>query len=242
MRKLCGQSMAEFAAGVALLGMLMLGCISIGSLQEVQRRAIVGAREAAFQRLWLAHASDNGSLRQQLANEHFADAGLINATGTAMLLQPVDVDLTATQSSAPGRGSAAVDFLFRPLRAADGFLGGAFDLRDSGYQTGVISTHLDGASRMPPPFDRLVLRFDQPYGLLGDDWSASGPSQVRHRASGLVPTHLLTPLSNLWRPLSVPLSLFEPSLRELCIGLIEPDRVPEDRLDPGPTQRPASCS
>jgi hypothetical protein len=95
---------------------------------------------------------------------------------------------------------------------------------------------------MPVPFRTLQLRFSQPYALLGNDWSASGPSHVARRAGGLVPTHVLTPLSRIWRPLSAPLSLFEPSLRDLCFGLLEPDRVPEDRLGPGPVQRPASCS
>lgn len=47
MTRASGQSMVEFSAGVAVLGMLTLGTISVAGLQEVQRRGIIAAREAA---------------------------------------------------------------------------------------------------------------------------------------------------------------------------------------------------
>ena len=233
--------MAEFAAGVAVLAMLTLGSISVVGIQEVQRRGIVAAREAAFQAEWIRQRTGVDSVREQLAREHFDDPALTNAVGTARMLRPADVELTAEVGGAPGRGASAVGFLFQPLRAAGGFLGGNFDLDDDGFLTGIVRTSLGGADRMPQPFSSMRLQFDQPYALLGNDWSASGPPHAARRAGGLVPTHLLTPVSALWRPLSAPLSLFEPSLRELCLGLVEPDRVPEDRLGPGSVQRPASC-
>lgn len=236
-----GQSSAEFAAGVAVLGALALGSLSVGGLQEVQRRGIVAAREAAFQGEWLLARSGAEPLRAQLGQQHFNDAGLTNATGTDRMLRPQNVGLSANISGAPGRGAAAVEFLFRPLRAVSGFLGGGFDLGDSGFQAGIVSASVRGSPQMPAPFNTLQLQFDQPYALLGDDWSASSPAHAGRRAAGLVPTHLLTPLAAIWRPLSAPLSLFEPSLRELCFGIIEPDRVPEDRLGPGARQAVASC-
>jgi hypothetical protein len=231
----------EFAAGVAALGALTLGSICIVGFQEVQRRGIAAAREAAFQGEWLRQRSSLESLRRKLSLQHFNDAGLTNATGTAPLLRPDDISLTADVSGAPGRGAAAADILFRPLRAVGGFLGGGFDLEDSGFLAGHINALVSGTDQLPAPFGSLQLRFDQPYALLGDDWSAAGPPHAGQRAGGLAPTHLLSPLSAIWRPLSAPLSLFEPSLRELCFGIIEPDRVPEDRLGPGSPPRPATC-
>lgn len=241
MIRMRGQSSTEFAAGVAMLGALALGSVSISGLQEVQRRGIVAAREAAFQGEWLRQRGGAESLRLKLGQEHFNDAGLTNATGTSRMLQAGDIGLSANESGAPGRAAAAVDFLMRPLRAAGGFLGGGFDLDDAGFQTGIVRADLSDAQHMPAPFSSLRMRFEQPYALLGDDWSASGPVHAGRRAAGLVPTHVLTPLAAIWRPMSAPLSLFEPSLRELCFGLIEPDRVPEDRLGPGPRQRVAAC-
>jgi hypothetical protein len=232
--------MTEFAVGVAMLGTLTLGTITVSNLQEVQRRGIVAAREAAFQSAWLAPRVGVEALRSQLAQAHYDDAGLTGATGGSVL-RSADVQLTAQTSGAPGRGAAAVEFLLTPLRIAGGFFGGGFDLSNTSYQSGQVRANLSDTSRLPEPFNRLQLRFDQPYSLLGNDWSAAGPSHVARRAGGLVPSHLLAPVSNLWRPLSAPLALFEPSLSELCFGLIEPDRVPEDRLGPGPRQAVPVC-
>jgi hypothetical protein len=64
---------------------------------------------------------------------------------------------------------------------------------------------------------------------------------VRQRAGGLVPTNRLQALNAVWRPLSLPLGILEPSLRKLCFGLIEPDRIPEDRLGSGRTPLPDAC-
>lgn len=241
MKRACGQSMAEFAAGVSVLGMLTLGTISVAGLQEVQRRGIVAAREAAHQGEWLRGRTGSSSLRDHLSYAHFDDAGLTNATGTDRILRPADIELRTQATSAPGRGAAAFSFLLQPLRAAGGFLGRGFDLADEGFHTGIVSTNVRGTARMQPPFNSLELRFEQPFALLGDDWSASGPSHTARRAGGLVPTQLLAPVSAVWRPLAAPLALFEPSLQDLCFGLIEPDRVPEDRLGPGAAQRPAAC-
>ncbi|MDR2216279.1 MAG: hypothetical protein LBE59_10650, partial [Nevskiaceae bacterium] len=63
-------------------------------------------------------------------------------------------------------------------------------------------------------------------------WSADGPEHVAQRAGTLVPTHRLALLGDVIRPLLVPLSLLEPSLREFCLGLLDADGVPEDRLSP----------
>lgn len=71
-----------------MLGALALGSISIGGLQEVQRRGIVAAREAAFQGEWRRQRGSTESLRLQLGQDHFNDAGLTNATGTSRMLHP----------------------------------------------------------------------------------------------------------------------------------------------------------
>jgi hypothetical protein len=236
-----GQSMVEFAVGASVVALLLLGTVTIGGLQEVQRRGIVAAREAAFFGTWVGQRVGNAALRNQLAGAHFDDAGLENATGRARLAGKGDVSLTASTMGAPGRSAAAVQTLITPLQVAGGFLGGGFDLRDSGYRTGVLRTQISGTAGLPTPFDNLRLRFDQPYALLGDAWASGSPLQVERRAGGLVPSHALTSLSALWRPFTAALGLLEPSLRQLCLGLIEPDRVPEDRLGPGPRQGPARC-
>jgi hypothetical protein len=236
-----GQSMTEFAVAVAALGALLLGSVSVVGLQEVQRRGIIAAREAAFQAEWSRQREDTRAIRERISIAHYNDPGLTNPTGTSRLLGPDDVELSVQRTPAPGRGASASELLFRPLRAAGGYMGGEFDLADEGFLTGMVSATLSGSRRMPEPFNQLRLQFDQPFALLGDDWSAAGPAHVQRRSSGLVPTHVLTPLASTWRPLAAPLSLFEPAIRNLCLGLVEPERVPEDRLGPGPAQGTPTC-
>ena len=77
--------------------------------------------------------------------------------------------------------------------------------------------------------------------LRADRVGAYGARDVATRAGGLVPTGLLRALNAIWQPLSVPLGVVEPSLGQLCLGLIEPDRIPEDRLGPGRTPLPGGC-
>lgn len=234
-----GQSMVEFAASIAMLGLLLLGGISVIGLQQVQRRTVTAARESAFQQAWTAGRSDNQSLRARLAAAHFDDPGLTNATGSARMLQQQDIGLDAQHGQVAGRGGAAVQLLINPLRRVGGFLSGGFDLADDGFHSGTVTADVAGAAEMPDPFNSLSMRMSQPYALLGNDWSAASPEQVARRAGGLVPARRLTAVSSEWRALSAPLAVFEPSLRQLCLGLIEPDRVPEDRLGPGTSQEVA---
>jgi hypothetical protein len=95
---------------------------------------------------------------------------------------------------------------------------------------------------LPEPFRSIRIDLTQPYALMTDDWNSGGPQQVRRRTSGLVPTQMLAGVAAIWRVLLAPLSLFEPALSELCLGQIEPDRIPEDRLGAGASPLPRTCA
>jgi hypothetical protein len=236
-----GQSMTEFAVCAGVLALLLLGTTTIGGYQEAQRRAISAARQAAFEGGWLDQRTGSQPLQERLASLHFDDSGLSDATGRSRVVARESVRVTGATVQVPGRGAIATEFLLKPLRAAGGFLGGGFDLNDSGFRTGIVSVETNGENQLPAPFRGLQLRFEQPYALLTDAWSAADPHHVARRAGGLVPGHALASMSGLWGGLSAPLSLLEPSLRQLCLGLIEPDRVPEDRLEAGTELVRASC-
>src|SRR5690242_5891184 len=95
MRRHSGQSMAEFAACAAVLALLLLGTATISGYQEVQRRGVVAAREAAFEGAWLAGRAGSRPLQEQLAQQHFSDPGLTNATGRAAVVDPDAVRLSS---------------------------------------------------------------------------------------------------------------------------------------------------
>lgn len=225
--------MAEFAACAAVLALLLLGTATISSYQEVQRRNIVAAREAAFEGGWLGRRAGSRPLQDLLAQQHYSDTGLTDATGQAAVVAPEAVRVTGGDAPLSGQAATATRGLLTGLRTAAGFLGGDFDLDEQGMRTGVVSVDIIGANHLPPPFRDLQLHFDQRYALLADAWNAGGPQHVARRAGGLVPGRALSSMAGLWRGLLAPVSLVEPSLQRLCLGVIEPDRVPDDRLDPG---------
>lgn len=241
MRHCAGQSMAEFAAGAAALSLLLLGTLTLGAYQEVDRRGVVASRQSAWLHGWTPGGVDVNAAARLLHQDLFDDVGVRAPRGDTLLVGQEDVQLTAGHAPATGVAGAAAAILLAPLRASSGFLGAAFDLRDGSLNQGSVRSRIAPVATLSAPFNEMELQLQAPYALLADAWHASGPAHVRQRAGGLVPATALRSFNDIWRPLSVPLGIVEPSLRHLCLGLIEPDRIPEDRLGPGRTPLPEDC-
>lgn len=232
--------MTEFAAGSALLVLLLLGALSLGGYQEADRRIVIAARQSAWQQSW-SPAAGSGALARELHSEHLSDAGVRDPAGRSLLVAEEGLTLATSQRETSGVAGAAADLMLAPLRTASSFLGSGFDLRDDGLRQGTLRAHIEPLLGMPAPFDALEIDLDASWALLGDAWHAGGTSHVQQRAGGLVPSARLKAVNAIWAPLAVPLGLVEPSLGQLCLGLIEADRVPEDRLGPGRSALPGGC-
>ena len=163
---------------------------------------------------------------------HFNDDGFVRPVPASQWIAPADVSVADSEQAAPGHASTAATLLLAPLQAAGGFLGSAFDLSDAGYRTVTVSADLPASRSLPDPFPALELTLAEPMTILSDAWNASGSTHVLQRTGGLVPTQALASLSEGWRPLATALAIVEPGINELCLGLIEPEGVPEDRLGP----------
>jgi hypothetical protein len=236
-----GQSLAEFAVGAAALSLLMLGSITLGGYQEVDRRSVIAARQAAFEGSWVGDRATDAALRETLFRRNFEDAGLAMAAGNGRPVEPEQISLAASVTAPGGVAQTATQLMLAPLEVASGFLGGGFNLTAGGFRTGEIGTRIEPIQELPAPFNSMTLQLHAPYGLMTDAWHAGGLQQVRSRAGGLVPTAALGQVPALWRALLAPLSLVEPSLAQFCPGLIESDRIPEDRLGPGRTPLRRTC-
>lgn len=223
------------------MALLLLGSITIAGYQEVQRRAAIGAREAAFHGAWIGARADRAELLRRGAWSRLDDPALIDAVGRAAYVRQDDLALAASTKRSPGMAHTAATAMVAPLHMIGGFIGGSFDLSQDGFLEGAIDVELPPRAHLPAPFSSITLQLHQPFAVLADAWNSSGVAQVRSRTAGLVPTSALADLQKLWRPLLAPLSLLEPSLSRLCFGIIEPDRVPEDRLGPGRSSLPGRC-
>jgi hypothetical protein len=241
MRRQAGQSMAEFAAGSSVLALLLLGSLALGGFQESDRRLVLSARQAAWQQSWTPQHTDAAMRGRELHRQNFADPGVMDPTGRRLLVAEDDLVVSASYQEATGAAGTAAELMVAPLRTVSGFLGSGFDLRDDGMTGGNLRAHLEPLTALPRPFDTLELELNVSHALLGDAWHAGGTRHVQQRAGGLVPSTRLAALNSIWRPLAAPLSIVEPSLGQLCLGAVEADRVPEDRLGPGRTPLPDRC-
>lgn len=233
--------MTEFAVSAAALSLLLLGSLALAGYQEVDRRSVIAARELAWQESWVAGSVANSISSADLHGRVYADSGVLDPHAQALLVAEGDVHASAERRSPEGVAGGVSELMLAPLRAASGFLGSGFDLTESGLVSGMVEARIAPLSSMPDPFDTLELPIRVPFALLADGWNAGGISHVERRASGLVPTGRLSAVSGLWSAFSTPLRIIEPSLGRLCLGLIEPDRIPEDRLGPGRTPPPGAC-
>lgn len=241
MRRQAGQSMAEFAVAASVLSLLLLGTLAISGYQEVDRRGVMASRQSAWLQGWSPQGVDAAAVSSALHREQFADPGVYEPSGRQLLVAEEDLQATSGRAMPDGLAGAAARTMRLPLAVAGGLLGASFDLHERGMVVGNVRTRIAPVESLPAPFDTLDLQLQASTVLLDDSWHAAGVAHVGRRASGLVPMARLGALSQIWRPLSVPLGIFEPSLRRLCLGLIEPDRIPEDRLGPGTTPPPAGC-
>ena len=233
--------MTEFAIGAAALSLLLLGSFTLAGYQQVQRRTALAAREIAFEQAWAQSRGDLDGKLQSAAWRQLHEPGLTATTAGHSYVDRSGVGVAAAEQRAPGLAGTATHVMLDPLKAVGGFLGSRFDLPADRYAVGTLTVQVDPQADLPQPFRSLSLQFQQPFALQTDAWNAAGASHVRSRAGGLVPGTALSGLQSMWRPLLAPLALLEPSLADLCLGIIEPERIPEDRLGPGRTALPAGC-
>lgn len=217
--------MAEFAVAVGVLVTLLLCMPVLGRYHELQVASIQSARRAAFESSWRAGTSGNidvGPIRSALFPD-VGDAAQVNAGRMGANL---------TTGGEPGLSGRSTRALLAPFHLARAINGG-FDLREPVLYTANLDVALSTPPELPDPFAQTPIQFSERYVLAGGDWASAGPGQVQSRARGLVPTGSLASLRPLLKLTTTMLSLLEPSLRELCLGQVDPERVPDDRLGVG---------
>jgi hypothetical protein len=165
-----------------------------------------------------------------MVQKYFGDPGLLDAVGRARYLEQDDLQFSGQWSAVPGLAGNAAVLLLTPLEVSSVLTGKEIELSRGGYASGEVVAHVATHPWTPDPFRELDIAVRQPYAILSDPWNTGSARQVRERTSSLVPTQRLSSLATVWRALAVPVSLIEPSLGKLCLGMIEPDVVPEDRL------------
>ncbi len=217
--------MAEFAVAAGVLATLLLCMPVLCRYHELQAATIEAARRVAFEGSWRESGGERVAA-DSLRNSLFPD----NGDSTQITAERVRAGLDASADSGlAGRSTRALLAPFRVARA----LNADFDLREPTMYKASVAVALSRPAQLPDPFAQTPIEFNERYVLLGGDWAGSGPPQVAQRAGGLVLTRAVPPLRSVVQWTVRLLSVFEPALRELCLGQVDPERVPADRLGQG---------
>jgi hypothetical protein len=216
--------MAEFVVALGLLSLLLLGLPALQRYHQLQFAGIGAVRELA----WLGSREPAPGLETLHAqwlpegpakrDPHLADVAS---------LEPV-----ISQATLPGVAGEATQALllpFRPLQA----LGSGFDLDANGLRRAQLTVHVQGPDSLPDPFGGQALDLSEHYSLLADGWGASGVAQAATRSGGLMPTQVFAQARPLLAVGTLLLSVLEPAIRQLCLGQVNPEVVPADRLGTG---------
>lgn len=256
-----GQALLEFLVGAVALVALLAAIVVTARLQDVQWATISASRYAAFEHAMrgsrLAAADLQGHVRSRFFEP--ADVPLRTADvrrddarwravvanwtdrsprANALVERPADVVLATGEADPPGAAARLASTVATLADRAALAAGGRFDVNRRGYVSAEVAVRIAPLVSEAAPLSRLNLVLRERTTVLGDSWASSGPEQVAERAAAFVPTAPLRALRPVLGALRWALRLFEPAFDSLCLGRIDPELVPVDRLGaPGTGER-----
>jgi len=208
--------MVESLAATLVLTPLLLAIMQLAALQSAEQATVGAARAAA---LAAHHGLD-------------APAGPLSVARIRDLFhpdpesQPEVTTGTARQASSAELAEDVALALIVPARVVGV---GDLDLARSRAiaARASVATPMVGESLMPDaPRPRVAASLP----LMVDDWDAESAADVWRRAAALSTTGRIAAWRGPLTTLAAPMRLIEPAVERLCLGRIDPDIVPEDRL------------
>jgi hypothetical protein len=230
-----GQALVESAVAVLLLVPLFVAAYLMWVWQDARHASLVAARFVAFE-VALGPGSGAGDAAQarDALGRHVLDArrrGWVSLDhGDAALIDAAAVQVEAVPMPLPDpldRAESAAFVLLAPaLALGSGRLdlrrGGAFRSRVVLPASAVVLPGLTGRLEGP--------RLTASLALLADPWRAASAGVTRSRVESLSVAGRARQWIEPLRDVRAAIALIEPAFDRLCIGRVEVDVVPQDRL------------
>lgn len=263
-----GQALVEFVVGAGTLAALLAGIVITSRLHDVQWATIGASRYAAFEYAMRGTRLDAETVEGQLRARFYepSDAPLRSTdvrrndarwrvvvphwtdrtpSANPLVARPADVSLATREAEPPGATARLANTVATLANRAAVVAGGRFDVNRRGYFSSEVAVRIAPLAAEAPPLSRLKLVLRERTTVLGDAWNAASPEQVAERTAAFVPAAPLRALRPVLGALRWALRLFEPAIDALCLGRIDAELVPLDRLGaPGSAERGtwvASC-
>jgi hypothetical protein len=211
-----GQALVEALAATLVLTPLLFAIVQLVALQSTQQATLGAARTAAL----AAH--------QGLAGE----AGPLQPARVGALFFPSEesaADVRMGDTPQPVAAAQSEDVALTLILPARVVGVGDLDLGRSGAVAARVAATapLDFGPLMP---DATPLRVSATLPVMFGDWDAAGASVVWRRTAALSTTGRIAAWRTPLTAMAAPMRLVEPAMVQLCLGRIDPDIVPADRL------------
>jgi hypothetical protein len=247
--------MTEFIIATLLLVPLFIGMTLLARYLDIRSSTVQAARYAAFERATRLNALSDVAMGNQVRDRlfTFSDAALRSTDGLAanagwrnenpnwtdhstsperLIAAPGDITLRTRETSPPGTAGQVATRLVDVIDDVSRISGSRFDVNTRAFHEAQVSVKLADLAALPAPLDRMNVTLTERTSLLADSWHAGSRRAVARRSGALVPTRLFQRFTDVLEPLLDVFSVIEPAFDQLCLGHIDPDIVPEDRLSP----------
>jgi hypothetical protein len=257
-----GQAMVEMIVGTGVLTALMFGTMIVARYVDIRSATVQASRYVAFERVTNLKGIPDAEIERKMRTRLFtvsnsplrADDGLAdnaqwrdeNANwkdptirARRLIATPNDVQAVTLETEPTSGQARALGAFVDGIDTFGALTGSNFDLDTRAFHTGIVMVKLANLESMPEPLNALNLTLTERTAVLTDSWQAGGPAAVAERTGPLVPTRMFAEFTGILGPLlQEGLSLFEPSIDKLCLGQVNPEIVPADRLGaPGSAER-----
>ena len=214
-----GQALVESLVAIIFLVPLMVCAIYLAALPRDGLALSVLNRELALAAIHNPAGDVSPSLRQSLQDLSVPRESLVGERLPSRLNEVVIDDAgSATEKTAR--------LILLPALAAGV---GEFDLPRWSGRSVNSKISFGSTSALGVPFDTPAALEEQLFFAVGHG-AASGPTQVRNRTAALSVAGALASAVRPVNAVASVVSLVEPAFHRLCIGRIDPEIVPDDRL------------
>lgn len=243
-----GQAMVETLVALLVVIPLWMGIFYVSRWHDLQHATIAAARHAAFES-WVAAGTEDPARVEALTRRRIFDddparfSAAAPVAAQAVANRPLWQDSSGARLVAAPGPSVVVGRARQPEEIADaerfafGLIGPAralggppFDLQREAARGATVTVPVAHAADLPAPLGGLRFDLVERRQLLVDPWAAASPAQVERRTAALSTAAGLQALVRPLEPLRWAVALVEPSFARLCLGRVEADIVPEDRV------------
>lgn len=219
-----GQALVETLLVVILAVPLLLGILFLFELQAAQQATLAAARQALFH-----HHYARGSVTPEEAagsarREHLES---LFASGLGAASSPQVSLFIAAQ---PASAQRVEDTAFAMLQPALALGPSSFDLPRHSAMRATAKLDVTSPASLRLVLDVPQITLEESLSSLHDDWLATTRESAISRVAALTVTGSLREWTEPMQAVTGAIALLEPAFARLCIGRIDVDVVPDDRL------------